>query len=84
MTWDTTPKSWGAEQASSIVFGNGVIDDLVTGMGDFLPSHRMSKRMASAALGCVGWLTDEEVVAGYVLTCQSVPLGDGVAVDYDA
>ena len=29
-------------------------------------------------------LTDEEVVAGYVLTCQSVPLGDGVAVDYDA
>ena len=29
-------------------------------------------------------LTDEEVQAGYVLTCQSVPLGDGVAVDYDA
>jgi ring-1,2-phenylacetyl-CoA epoxidase subunit PaaE len=29
-------------------------------------------------------LTDEEVEAGYVLTCQSVPLGDGVAVDYDA
>jgi len=29
-------------------------------------------------------LTDEEVDAGYVLTCQSVPLGDGVAVDYDA
>jgi ring-1,2-phenylacetyl-CoA epoxidase subunit PaaE len=29
-------------------------------------------------------LTDEEVAAGYVLTCQSVPLGDGVAVDYDA
>jgi ring-1,2-phenylacetyl-CoA epoxidase subunit PaaE len=29
-------------------------------------------------------LTDEEVGAGYVLTCQSVPLGDGVAVDYDA
>jgi ring-1,2-phenylacetyl-CoA epoxidase subunit PaaE len=29
-------------------------------------------------------LTDEEVTAGYVLTCQSVPLGDGVAVDYDA
>jgi ring-1,2-phenylacetyl-CoA epoxidase subunit PaaE len=29
-------------------------------------------------------LTDEEVSAGYVLTCQSVPLGDGVAVDYDA
>jgi ring-1,2-phenylacetyl-CoA epoxidase subunit PaaE len=28
-------------------------------------------------------LTDEEVAAGYVLTCQSVPLGDGVAVDYD-
>jgi ring-1,2-phenylacetyl-CoA epoxidase subunit PaaE len=29
-------------------------------------------------------LTDEEVAAGYVLTCQSVPLGDGVAVEYDA
>lgn len=29
-------------------------------------------------------LTDEEVAAGYVLTCQSVPLTDGVAVDYDA
>src|SRR4051794_10154766 len=29
-------------------------------------------------------LTDEEVAAGYALTCQSVPLGDGVAVDYDA
>ncbi|HYI42511.1 MAG TPA: 2Fe-2S iron-sulfur cluster-binding protein [Sphingomicrobium sp.] len=29
-------------------------------------------------------LTDEEVESGYVLTCQSVPDGDGVAVDYDA
>jgi ring-1,2-phenylacetyl-CoA epoxidase subunit PaaE len=29
-------------------------------------------------------LTDEEVAEGYVLTCQSVPVGDGVAVDYDA
>ena len=29
-------------------------------------------------------LTGEEVADGYVLTCQSVPLGDGVAVDYDA
>lgn len=29
-------------------------------------------------------LTEEEVAAGYVLTCQSVPKGDGVAVDYDA
>jgi ring-1,2-phenylacetyl-CoA epoxidase subunit PaaE len=29
-------------------------------------------------------LTDEEVADGYVLTCQSVPLDDGVAVDYDA
>ena len=29
-------------------------------------------------------LTDEEVADGYVLTCQSVPLGDEVAVDYDA
>jgi ring-1,2-phenylacetyl-CoA epoxidase subunit PaaE len=29
-------------------------------------------------------LTDEEIAAGYVLTCQSVPIGDGVAVDYDA
>jgi ring-1,2-phenylacetyl-CoA epoxidase subunit PaaE len=29
-------------------------------------------------------LTDEEVAEGYVLTCQSVPLGDGVVVDYDA
>ncbi len=28
-------------------------------------------------------LTDEEVAAGYVLTCQSVPKGDGVALDYD-
>jgi ring-1,2-phenylacetyl-CoA epoxidase subunit PaaE len=29
-------------------------------------------------------LTDEEIDAGYVLTCQSVPVGEGVAVDYDA
>ena len=29
-------------------------------------------------------LTDDEVAEGYVLTCQSVPVGDGVAVDYDA
>ncbi|HEU5481815.1 MAG TPA: ferredoxin--NADP reductase [Sphingomicrobium sp.] len=29
-------------------------------------------------------LTDEEVEQGYVLTCQSVPAGEGVAVDYDA
>ena len=29
-------------------------------------------------------LTDEEIDAGYVLTCQSVPKGEGVAVDYDA
>ena len=29
-------------------------------------------------------LTDEEVADGYVLTCQSVPDGEGVAVDYDA
>lgn len=29
-------------------------------------------------------LTDDEVAEGYVLTCQSVPDGDGVAVDYDA
>lgn len=29
-------------------------------------------------------LTDEEIEAGYVLTCQSVPKGKGVAVDYDA
>jgi ring-1,2-phenylacetyl-CoA epoxidase subunit PaaE len=29
-------------------------------------------------------LTDEEIEGGYVLTCQSVPAGDGVALDYDA
>jgi ring-1,2-phenylacetyl-CoA epoxidase subunit PaaE len=29
-------------------------------------------------------LTDEEIAEGYVLTCQSVPAGDGVSVDYDA
>ncbi|NNC47040.1 MAG: 2Fe-2S iron-sulfur cluster binding domain-containing protein [Sphingomonas sp.] len=29
-------------------------------------------------------LTDEEIEAGYILTCQSVPKGDGVKVDYDA
>ncbi len=29
-------------------------------------------------------LSDEEIAAGYVLTCQSVPKGEGVAVDYDA
>lgn len=29
-------------------------------------------------------LTDEEIAAGYILTCQSVPKGAGVAVDYDA
>ena len=29
-------------------------------------------------------LTDEEIAAGYVLTCQSVPKGEGVELDYDA
>ena len=29
-------------------------------------------------------LTDDEIAAGYVLTCQSVPVGGGVALDYDA
>ncbi|HEY9553686.1 1,2-phenylacetyl-CoA epoxidase subunit PaaE [Allosphingosinicella sp.] len=29
-------------------------------------------------------LSDEEVAAGYVLTCQSVPKGPGVELDYDA
>ena len=29
-------------------------------------------------------LSDDEVAAGYVLTCQSVPVGEGVAIDYDA
>lgn len=29
-------------------------------------------------------LTDEEIASGYVLTCQSVPKGDGVELDYDA
>ena len=29
-------------------------------------------------------LSADEVAAGYVLTCQSVPVGEGVAVDYDA
>lgn len=29
-------------------------------------------------------LTDEEIGAGYVLTCQSVPKGQGVELDYDA
>jgi ring-1,2-phenylacetyl-CoA epoxidase subunit PaaE len=29
-------------------------------------------------------LTDEEVAAGYVLTCQSVPKSASVEVDYDA
>jgi len=29
-------------------------------------------------------LSDQEIAAGYVLTCQSVPKGDGVEIDYDA
>jgi ring-1,2-phenylacetyl-CoA epoxidase subunit PaaE len=28
-------------------------------------------------------LTDEEIASGYVLTCQSVPKGEGVELDYD-
>jgi ring-1,2-phenylacetyl-CoA epoxidase subunit PaaE len=28
-------------------------------------------------------LTEEEVAQGYVLTCQSVPIGEGVVVNYD-
>jgi ring-1,2-phenylacetyl-CoA epoxidase subunit PaaE len=29
-------------------------------------------------------LSDEEIASGYVLTCQSVPKGEGLEVDYDA
>jgi ring-1,2-phenylacetyl-CoA epoxidase subunit PaaE len=29
-------------------------------------------------------LSDDEIAAGYVLTCQSVPKGEGVELDYDA
>ena len=29
-------------------------------------------------------LSDEEIAAGYVLTCQSIPRGEGVELDYDA
>lgn len=29
-------------------------------------------------------LTDEEIEAGYILTCQSVPATDDVAIDYDS
>ena len=29
-------------------------------------------------------LSDQEVASGYVLTCQSVPKGEGVELDYDA
>ena len=29
-------------------------------------------------------LSDDEVSRGYVLTCQAVPLGEGVVLDYDA
>jgi ring-1,2-phenylacetyl-CoA epoxidase subunit PaaE len=29
-------------------------------------------------------LPTRKIAAGYVLTCQSVPVGEGVAVDYDA
>ena len=36
------------------------------------------------SMGARYGLTDEEIAAGYVLTCQSVPKGEGVAVDYDA
>ena len=28
-------------------------------------------------------LTEAEVAAGYVLTCQAVPIGEGVVIDYD-
>ena len=29
-------------------------------------------------------LSDEEIASGYVLTCQSVPTGEGLEIDYDA
>ena len=29
-------------------------------------------------------LSKKEVAAGYILTCQAVPLGEGVSVNYDA
>jgi ring-1,2-phenylacetyl-CoA epoxidase subunit PaaE len=28
-------------------------------------------------------LSDNEVAAGYVLTCQAIPVGDGLVLDYD-
>lgn len=29
-------------------------------------------------------LTDEEIAAGYILTCQAIPAGEGLELDYDA
>ena len=47
---------------------------------ELLAHERSLAAMVERAYG----LTDEEVEAGYILTCQSIPVGDGVAVDYDA
>lgn len=60
--WQPTAKAWGAEGAYSVVFGRGVVEDLVAGMTGYLQGFRYSSRMTPAALGCVGWLTDDEVV----------------------
>jgi ring-1,2-phenylacetyl-CoA epoxidase subunit PaaE len=38
----------------------------------------------SAEMAARYGLTDEEVASGYILTCQSVPKGEGLEVDYDA
>src|SRR5690349_16668042 len=57
------PGRWGPDESWRCWFGGGVLDGLVSLLDEHLTS---SERGTPAAVGCVPWLTDFEVVARLV------------------
>src|SRR5260221_14666050 len=60
-SWAGRSDPWGPDDRWSASFGGDVLDTVTSGLDDYL-RLRWSRRRSSAVLGCVPWLTDEEVV----------------------